>query len=145
MTTSSGPFLDPEHATHVEHMPPMVVTTTGIPDTEHVTEKEHAEVPPSADRPSHANRWVALALAGVLAASVGAIVYVANQPVPVTNPRMGLSDTAWAEYRAGERAVATVGVGTADWQTYRTGERASIITSGPGSADWQSYRSGERG
>jgi len=144
MATTSGPFLDPESTTHVTDMPPVVVTTTGIPEREHLPEP-HVEVPPTPEKVSHTNRWVALALAGVLAASVGAIAYVVSQPVPVTNLHMGLSDTAWSQYRAGERASILVPVvRSADWSQYRTGERASILTAGPGSADWLSYRSGER-
>jgi hypothetical protein len=146
MATTSGPFLDPENTTHVKDMPPVVVTTTGIPETEHLPESRHVEVPPQVEKPSHTNRWVALALAGVLTVSLGAIAYVVSQPVPDTNLHMGLSATAWSDYRAGERAaIALAGPSAADWQTYRTGERASTVTSGPGSVDWQTYRAGERG
>lgn len=137
-TSSTGPVIDPK-STHVTEMPPMVVTTEGIPA------KEHLEAPPAAERTSHRTMWIALALAGVIAFAFGVIVYTFLNPAPVPTAHMGLSDSAWSEYRAGERAsIALAGPGTADWQSYRPGERASIVTSGPGSVDWQTYRGGER-
>ena len=144
MATTSGPFLDPEHATHAHDMPPLVVTTTGIPEREHV-EAEHVAVPPTVEPTSHRTRWIALALVGVLAAAFAVIAYVFANPTPVPTAHMGLSDTAWSAYRAGERATGLLPVvRTADWQTYRAGERASSVTAGPGSVEWLSYRSGER-
>lgn len=118
-TTSGGPVLDPKNSTtHVDDMPPLVVTTTGIPS------KEHVEVPPTVEKPVHRTRWIALALAGVLAFAFGVIAYVFLNPAPVPTAHMGLSDSAWSEYRAGERASVLVPVvRTADWTDYRAGER----------------------
>lgn len=130
MVTTSGPILDPEISTKVTEMPPVVVTTTGIPEAEHVTPQEKHEAPSGAAGRRHIDRWVALALAGVLAACAAAIAYILVQPVPAST-HMGLSDSAWTEYRAGERAVATTGVGTPDWQSYRSGEIATTVWAAP--------------
>lgn len=120
MSTDFGPVLDRQNATHVKDMPPLVVTTTGIPTEEHV------EVPPTPEKRSHRTRWISLALVAVIALVAGVIAYVFTNPAPVPTGHMGLSDSAWSEYRAGERMVGLMPVATtaaADWQTYRAGER----------------------
>jgi hypothetical protein len=115
-TSSTGPLIDPK-STHATEMPPMVVTTAGIPTQEHV------EAPP--ETKSHRTLWIALALAGVIAFAFGVIVYAINlAPAPVPNAHMGLSDSAWSQYRADERTgIAMPGPASVDWQTYRSGER----------------------
>jgi hypothetical protein len=140
MTTNTGPVLDPQNATHVKDMPPLVVTTTGIPTGEHV------EVPPTPEKRSRRTLWISVALVAVIALAAGVIAYVFYNPAPVPTAHMGLSDSAWLEYRAGERMVGLMPVATtaaADWQDYRAGERYTVTFPGR-TADWLDYRAGER-
>ena len=140
MSTDFGPVLDPQNATHVKDMPPLVVTTTGIPTEEHV------EVPPTPEKRSHRTLWISLALIAVIALAAGVIAYVFYNPAPVPTGHMGLSDSAWTQYRAGERMVGLMPVATtaaADWQDYRAGERYAVTFPGR-TSDWLDYRAGER-
>ena len=140
MSTDFGPVLDPQNATHVKDMPPLVVTTAGIPTEEHV------EVPPTPtpEKRSHRTLWISLALIAVIALAAGVIAYVFLNPAPVPTGHMGLSDSAWSEYRAGERAgILLTGPNAAGWQDYRAGERYTVAFPGR-TADWVEYRAGER-
>ncbi len=108
MTTTSGPTLGPQTQTHVKDMPPLVTTTTGIPDA------EHAAAAPQTEKKSRLNLWVALALAGVLAVMIGAIAYVFMQPVEptITTTTQTTSRSAEAaDYLAGKRAAAAAAAG----------------------------------
>lgn len=138
MSTDVGPVLDPQNATHVKDMPPLVVTTTGIPAG------EHAAVPPTPEKPSRRTLWISLALVAVIAVAIGVIAYVFSNPAPVPTGHMGLSDSAWSEYRAGERAgILLTGPNAAGWQDYRAGERATVAMPGR-TSDWVEYRAGEQ-
>jgi hypothetical protein len=162
MATSTDRPSQAPMTTKVTELPPMTVTTEGIPATEHVT-------PPVAER-ERRTRWIALAMAGVLAiVAVVALVLGAVLTTPgsyeqrtvATPPRAGefflptvapVHTADWATYRAGERAVPAwdqyMGLTQAEWGAYRTGERAvtpaADLHMGLTSAAWLDYRTGER-
>ena len=162
MATSTDRPSQAPMTTQVTELPPMTVTTEGIPATEHVT-------PPVADR-ERRTRWIALAMSGVLAIiAVVALVLGAVLTTPgffeqhtvFTAPRAGqmpvltapgVHTADWAAYRAGERAVPPwsehMGLTDAQWVSYRTGERAvapaSDLHLGLSQAAWVDYRTGER-
>jgi hypothetical protein len=104
MSTQSE-FRTPQ--TQVADLPHLTVVTEGIPASEHV------EVPAAAaaaERPDQTRaRRIILALEAVLvllilgAFAVGVAQILAPTP---SGLHMGLSDQAWSEYRAGERAPA---------------------------------------
>lgn len=131
--------------TPVEVMPPLDVTTQGIPTAEHVETP-----PPVRERRARTLAW---ALAGVVGAllmvALGVVLYAVSNPAPDV-AHMGLTTEAWQEYRAGERASTTPflnGITLPAWQQYRGGEAASATVSAPYAAPaegWAAYRAGER-
>lgn len=129
----------------VEHMPPLVEVPEGhpIPEAERITPTVAAETP--RDRTT---LWMGLGILGLMVLMLAAAVVV--WLMPVSTLHMGLSDTAWNEYRTGERAVAAasslhMGLSDTAWTQYRTGERtpaaAVTVNALPG---WTDYRAGER-
>ena len=120
MTTMDAARAQDVRTTPVEAMPPLSVTTQGVPAAE--------LLPPPADertRAQQARQAFAWALSGVLvlvAVLAGVILWL-----PRTSAvHMGLSDAAWSEFRAGERVVLLVpAVHGPDWAAYRAGERGA--------------------
>lgn len=131
--------------TPVEVMPPLAVTTQGIPTAEHVEEP-----PPVRERRARNLAWAMAGVVGALLMVVlGVVIYALSNPAP-TVAHMGLTPQAWQEFRAGERASTTPflnGITLPAWQLYRGGEVESAMLSGPYAAPaegWTAYRAGER-
>ena len=105
MSTQSE-FRTPQ--THVADLPPLAVTTEGIPASEHLEAPSPAPVE-TESRAQARSRRIILALEGVLllvivaAFAVGVSQLLSSPPASL---HMGLSNQAWTEYRAGERAPA---------------------------------------
>jgi hypothetical protein len=109
MSTQSE-FRTETPQTQVADLPPMTVVTEGIPASEHVeAAPTAAPTGRSADRESRIRRIV-LALEGLLVLVIlGAFAVGITELTAPPSPglHMGLSPTAWSEFRAGERAPAT--------------------------------------
>jgi hypothetical protein len=146
------PVTEQQATTPLEAMPPLNVTTEGIPPQEHV----EASPPEPALTTEHPNRaWqFVLAAAGVLGlVLLGGLVILALRPaqVAVNATHMGLDQQAWSAYRAGERVSTTpvhMGLTTPQWQAYRAGERVTpgLATDHMGLAGdtWAAFRVGEQ-
>jgi hypothetical protein len=119
MTTTDEARTQPVRTTPVEELPPLAVTTQGIPAAELLP------APPEESRADRARHAFARALSGVLVllAVLAGVLLVPPRPSGV---HLGLSDAAWSEYRAGERVVLLVPDGHGpDWADYRAGERGA--------------------
>jgi hypothetical protein len=140
--------------TPLEAMPPVQVTTVGIPEAEQartpVTETE--PTPVGRQRRSRTFTWAIAGVLGLILVAVGIFALAVRQTtVGPGEPYLGVGTAAWQEYRAGERgdAVASthMGLSTDAWQEYRAGERIALGDAGhlglSGPA-WREYRSGER-
>jgi len=175
MTTTAGTVLDRpdkplstedledlipllhEHAPTVSPAPPAF----RIPTPREPQARERREPQPAGRRarmrPLYWRRRGPVLVGGVLvglaAAAIAAVMITTSEPAPQGPPgQMGLSQQAWQEYRAGERASA---VGSApaellpsDWQQYRSGERAGAadqVHLGLTQQGWRTYRAGEAG
>ena len=97
--------------TRVEDMPPLHVTTVGIPEQEHI-ERERRQ---TRSRQHHRDvvTWTIVGLVLVLFGLFAATVYT-----PKTDTHMGLSPYAWSQYRAGERAPAPLTLPAPTTPTY---------------------------
>lgn len=84
----------------IAEMPPLEVVTEGIPAAEHVREPAPT-LPTRRPLAFQVLFWVVVAIVlGAFAVGVTAVL-----TPPPSSLHMGLSDQAWAEYRAGERVV----------------------------------------
>ena len=121
MTTTDAPRTQAPRATPVEAMPPLSVTTQGVPAAELLP-----PVPADEEsRAQQARRAFAWALSGVLVL-VAVLAGVLLSMPRTSGVHLGLSDAAWSEYRAGERVVLLVPAAHGpDWTDYRAGERGS--------------------
>jgi hypothetical protein len=108
MSTQSE-FRTETPQTPIAQLPPLDVVTEGIPASEHV-EPLPTVAPVSTERRAQTRtRRIILALEAVLVLIiVGAFSYGVTQILAESTaaPHMGLSEQAWSEYRAGERAPA---------------------------------------
>lgn len=123
MTTKDLPRTQAPRTTPVETMPPLSVTTQGVPAAELLAP---GPAPTDEDtRAQRARQAFAWALSGVLVL-VAVVAGVLLGLPRSSGDHMGLSDTAWSEFRAGERAVLLVpDVHGPDWTAYRAGERGA--------------------
>jgi hypothetical protein len=121
MTTTDAPRTQAPRTTPVEAMPPLSVTTQGVPPAELLPPTPTDEE----TRAQQARRAFAWALSGVLvlvAVVAGVLLWLPR----TSGVHMGLSDAAWSELRAGERVVLVVpAVHGSDWTAYRAGERGA--------------------
>jgi len=177
MTTTAGTVLDRpdkplnteeledlipllhEHAPTVSPAPP----ASRIPTPREPQARERREAQPAVTgrrarmRPFYRRRrgpvLVGGLLVGLAAAAIAAVMITTSEPAPLgPQGQMGLSQQAWQEYRAGERA-GTVGFAPAEllpssWQQYRSGERAGgadQVHLGLTQQGWRTYRAGEAG
>jgi hypothetical protein len=93
--TTTTPTGSTQLSTRVEDMPPLHVTTSGIPADEHVG----AAPSRGARRRSSIVVWVVAGFIAVFAIA-SALLYQ-----PPGDLHMGLSPYAWSQYRAGERVA----------------------------------------
>ena len=105
MADSGGTLLErPGTSQTVEAAPP--TTASAVTTPQHVTETPQ---PTRATPREHRNRVIGVTIAIVIAviAVVAAVYFALIAPVAQTT-NMGLSDEAWAQDRAGERATSVV-------------------------------------
>lgn len=108
---------------------------------------------PTARLPVRRRRtWITAIVATLVAGGLAAaalLMPTGEGEVSAAGP-MGLTQQAWQEYRAGERAgigdVTLMGLTNTAWQQHRAGERAGVVTvalTGLSQDAWQQYRAGE--
>jgi hypothetical protein len=123
MTTREESLTQDARTTPVTALPPLDVTTEGVPAAELL--RPAAELAAEDARRQHRRDVFVWALSGVLvlvAVVAGLLLWLPS----TSSVHMGLSDAAWSEYRAGERAVLLVpAVHGSDWTDYRSGERSA--------------------
>ena len=92
-------------------LPPLTTITEGIPPSEHLEYVEPVEALPAVEPArtlATTSPWVFRVLFGFVVLLVLGAFTVGMSTVltpPPTDLHMGLSNQAWSEYRAGERAV----------------------------------------
>ena len=101
MTTRMDRTPEVQHSTHVDDMPPLAVTTVGIPLAEHLGPRR--ELPPTVVDDEHRSRRYALAISGVLAglavfALVWGTTFAIPQQAPVMYPGYGTYGSTMSEW-----------------------------------------------
>jgi hypothetical protein len=95
------------HAIQVTDMPPLHVTTDGIPAHEHLTARpRHVRDGRAGQRRSNRITWTIAGLVVILFLGATAVLQV-MAPASV---HLGLSSWAWSQYRSGERVATSMEV-----------------------------------
>jgi uncharacterized protein YaiE (UPF0345 family) len=139
--------------TSLEAMPPVQVTTVGIPEAEHVGTPVIETEPTWAgrERRSRIFTWALAGVLGLLLIGIGIVALAVRQTTTGAGEYLGEGTAAWQEYRAGERgdpvASGRMGLSTQAWQDYRAGERTALTAAGQlglSGPAWREYRTAER-